>query len=292
MIVKRSASVASESPLQLPLVPEARGFLERLVLIVGIGAIASLVVTAASDGGPLFAFLSLAVGVASICWFHLRNLTLQRELRSARVRALDATDVERHRIQRDLHDSAQQRLVSVRIHLGLLSEREAEPDQRAIIDELGRDIEVALADLRSVTSDGSPEILLRNGVVESLLSVAARAPMRVTIETDRFERYAPRIERAVYFSCLEALQNVLKHAGPKANARIRLQGRRHRVTFVVEDTGIGFDPASVWSGTGLISIKDRVRVLGGHLTIDSLPGLGTKVVGRIPITASPRESSG
>jgi signal transduction histidine kinase len=230
-------------------------------------------------------FLPLIVSVGGILWLRLQSISLEKDLRRARVRALDASDLERQRIQRDIHDSAQQRLVSVRIHLGLLAQDAPSAEERTAIEGLGRDLDAALSDIRNVTRQESPELLRQNGVVDSLRSVAAHAPLKVTVETRDFGRYAPQIERGVYYSCLEALQNAVKHGGPKAVVRIRLVGDPHRIAFSVDDSGVGFDPARVQPGVGLVSLADRVDVMGGHLTIDSLPGMGTGIRGEIPIAA-------
>jgi signal transduction histidine kinase len=230
-------------------------------------------------------FLPLIVSVGGILWLRLQSISLEKDLRRARVRALDASDLERQRIQRDIHDSAQQRLVSVRIHLGLLAQDAPSAEERTAIEGLGRDLDAALSDIRNVTRQESPELLRQNGVVDSLRSVAAHAPLKVTVETRDFGRYAPQIERGVYYSCLEALQNAVKHGGPKAVVRIRLVGDPHRIAFSVDDSGVGFDPARVQPGVGLVSLADRVDVMGGHLTIDSLPGMGTRIHGEIPIAA-------
>jgi signal transduction histidine kinase len=227
--------------------------------------------------------LALAIGV--VAWLQLRSVSLERELRQARIRALDAMDRERQRIERDLHDSVQQRLVSVRIHLGLLAQEVDRAPERDVIDRLGRDLDAALSDIRNVTVDSSPRLLLRNGVTEALRAVAAHAPLNVVVEATSFSRYSPAVERAIYFFCLEALQNVIKHAGPRAVARIRLFGEPARLRFTVEDSGVGFEPARTRPGVGLVSLNDRVAALGGHLTLDSRPGFGTRVVGELPLSA-------
>ena len=218
-----------------------------------------------------------------MAWAVGRTATLQRDLRQARVRALDAADLERRRIQRDLHDSAQQRLVSVRIQLGLLAERAASDDERASIDKLGRGLEDALADIRSVTRDGAPRTLAGFGVAEALRSVAAEAALPVLIDADGFGRYPPEIERAVYYSCVEALQNSVKHGGANAVVRIGLRSSPSGISFVVEDSGVGFVAGRARSGAGLQNLADRVGALGGRLTVDSHVGTGTRIRGEIPI---------
>jgi signal transduction histidine kinase len=283
MLIRRARTDrAATLPRWRPILHPTRAMGRRLLFIVLIGlAITPLALLAMFADTPL-QLLPLVVSVGGILWLRWRSVALERDLRQARVRALDAADLERQRIQRDIHDSAQQRLVSVRIHLGLLA-NDAPLGERAAIEELGRDLDAALADIRNATRQESPELLRQNGVVDSLRSVAAHSPLRVTVEAVGFGRYAPQIERGVYYSCLEALQNVVKHAGPRAVARIQLVGDPHRISFSVDDSGIGFDPARVQPGMGLVSLTDRVGVMGGHLTIDSHPGMGTRIHGEVPI---------
>ena len=219
-------------------------------------------------------FLPLIVSVGGILWLRLREHLPGEGPPPGPGAGPRRSDLERQRIQRDIHDSAQQRLVSVRIHLGLLAQDALSAGERSAIEDLGRDLDAALSDIRNVTRQESPELLRQNGVVDSLRSVAAHAPLKVTVETRDFGRYAPQIERGVYYSCLEALQNAVKHGGPKAVVRIRLVGDPHRIAFSVDDSGAGFDPARVQPGVGLVSLADRVDVMGGHLTIDSLPAWG------------------
>ena len=156
-----------------------------LSILISLGVLLAVPVLQA-PAAPAVLLLSLWLG--GMAWALVRTAALQRDLRQARVRALDATDLERRRIQRDLHDSAQQRLVSVRIQLGLLAERAASDDDRASIDQLGRGLEDALADIRSVTRDGAPRTLAGFGVAEALRSVAAQAALPVA---DRCGRVRP-----------------------------------------------------------------------------------------------------
>jgi len=259
----------------------------RRFLVVGAIAFVAVPVAlfAVFEGTPL-QFLPLALTIGGLIWLRFESLRLERDLRRARVRGLDAIDLERVRIQRDLHDSAQQRLVSIRIHLGLLARNAAAAEDREAIEQLGRDLDAALADIRNVTRDGSPELLLRNGIVESIRSAAAHAPVKVTVEARNVGRYAPHVERGVYFCCVEALQNAVKHAGRSAAIHIRLVGEPNRILFFVDDSGVGFDPSRVHDGVGLVHLADRVDVMGGNLTIDSYPGMGTRIHGEIPVAAA------
>lgn len=257
----------------------------RFLLVAAIAFLVTPIALLAVLADTPLQYLPLAICLAGIVWLRLETRSMERDLRKARVRALDAMDTERQRIQRDLHDSAQQRLVSIRIHLGLLAQGAATDDERSAIEQIGSELDVALGDIRSVTRDGSPHLLLRNGVVETLRTTGDHSPLRVTVELINFGRYAPNIERGIYYCCLEALQNVIKHAGPNAAVRIRLVGETSRISFSVDDSGVGFDPTRIQVGAGLVNLADRVDVMGGHLTVNSHPGMGTRIHGEIPVDA-------
>ena len=288
MIAGRGPRVGSARamPLAPPLGRRALLGTRRLVAAGLTAAAVGLILVVTEwlmTGRPSLLALIFALSLGLLVYLQLESRALEHELRTARVRSVDATDLERQRIQRDLHDSAQQRLVSVRIHLGLLAQQVEQDDERETIEQLGRDLDAALGEIRAVTREGYPQLLLRNGVAASLRTAASNAPLPVTIEADGFGRYPHRLERSVYFCCLEALQNVVKHAGQNAVARIRLIGGTGRIVFEVEDSGVGFDPARVRAGDGLVNLADRVETMHGRLTVDSRPGLGTRIRGEIPI---------
>ncbi|HET9346948.1 MAG TPA: ATP-binding protein [Candidatus Limnocylindrales bacterium] len=288
MLVSRRADTDHKDAVPFPVVAVRRSLraFRRFLVVAAIAFVAvPLAMLAVLEDTP-FRFMPLALAIGGLIWLRVESLALERDLRRARVRALDAVDLERERIKRDLHDGAQQRLVSVRIHMGLLAQSAEAPDEREAIEELGRDLDAALVDIRNVTRDGNPDLLLRTGVAGSLESVAAHAALPVTVETRTFGRYAPRLERGIYYCCLEALQNAVKHAGPTAVVRIRLAGEPGRITFSVEDSGVGFDPARVEAGLGLVNLADRVDVMGGNLTIDTYPGMGTRIHGEVPVSPS------
>jgi signal transduction histidine kinase len=234
-------------------------------------------------GRPSLLALVLAIAIGLLAWLQLESRVLQRDLRAARVRSVDARDMERQRIQRDLHDSAQQRLVSVRIHLGLLAETAEDADRRSSFAQLGSDLDLALREIGAVTRDGTPELLRLRGLAASLRSATLHTAVPVSVEADRLGRYPDDVERNVYFCCLEALQNVVKHAGRNAVARVRLSGTASKIVFEVEDSGVGFDPARVKRGEGLVNLADRVSALHGRLTVDSRPAMGTRIRGEIPV---------
>jgi len=268
-------------------VGSARSLRTARTLLVFVALVATIVgfiaLVAIHHARPEIILMLAAAGVWLGSLWYVERRSLDRELQQTRVRLLDASDRERLRVQRDLHDSAQQRLISVRIRLGLLASAAASADERERLEQLGQELDDALADIRSVTRAGSPELLARFGVPSCLRSAASTTPVPVRIEAVGFGRLDPQIEQSVYYCCLEALQNVIKHAGPNAVARIRLRRASDNVTFEVEDSGRGFDPARVERGEGLTNLTDRLAVMRGRLSIDSRPGMGTRIFGEIPI---------
>jgi signal transduction histidine kinase len=169
MVVSRKADTDQGDAIPFTLVAVRRSLraFRRFLVVGGIAFVAVPLALFIALEGTALQFIPLILTIGGLVWLRIESAKLERELRRARVRALDAIDLERDRIQRDLHDGAQQRLVSVRIHLGLLAEDAASGEQRAAMDELGRDLDAALADIRAVTSEGSPEQLHRNGVVRT-----------------------------------------------------------------------------------------------------------------------------
>ena len=250
------------------------------VAATGIGLLA-LVLT--RNTRPEITLLLGAAAVWLVSLWYVERRSLDQDLQVTRVRLLGARDTERMRIQRDLHDSAQQRLVSARIHLGLMAASTTSDEDRRQLEELGRELDDALADIRSVTRAGSPDLLARFGVPTCLRSAASTSPIPVRIEAVGFGRLDADVEQAIYYCSLEALQNVIKHAGPSAVARIRLRRAADSVSFEVEDSGYGFDPARMKRGEGLANLADRLAVMHGHLSIDSRPGMGTRIRGEIPL---------
>jgi signal transduction histidine kinase len=206
---------------------------------------------------------------------------LEGELRASQARALAAADAERRRIGRDLHDTAQQRLVALRVHLGLAGAR-LQPEELPIVEQLERELDAALDELQNVTRGIYPHALAQYGLAAALRSAvrSAAIPVSMLDETDR--RHPGPVELAVYFCCLEALQNAAKHAGPGASASIWLSDADGALRFRVEDDGRGFDPESTEPGAGLSNLAERLRSAGGSIRIDSAVGRGTRVLGHIP----------
>ena len=217
-----------------------------------------------------------------------RTAGMLREVTDSRARLIAAADGERRRIARDLHDGAQQRLVALRIELELAA-AEAEHDsaeQAATLREFGVEIAATLEDFRSMTSGIYPAILSDYGLAEAIHAAALRAPIHTTVDTARLSEYPAEIATAVYFCCVEALQNVAKHATGATEAHIVLAETESTLHFSISDNGPGFNTDRTRLGAGLINMRDRLSVVGGKLTVKSTPGHGTLISGRIPLTAT------
>jgi signal transduction histidine kinase len=208
------------------------------------------------------------------------------ELRASRARVVSAADAERRRIERDLHDGAQQHLVGLVVNLRLARElADADPAQaKALLESLGDHAKQAFEELRELAHGIYPPLLLDRGLAEALRAVASRAPIGARVDADGIGRYPPQVEATVYFCCAEALQNAAKHAGPDAHATVDVREEQGMLRFEVADDGPGFDPRSAPRGAGLTSMSDRLGALGGRLTIAPGADRGTRVTGAIPLS--------
>jgi signal transduction histidine kinase len=211
--------------------------------------------------------------------------TAMREVQASRARIATGAERERRRIERDLHDGAQQRLVALRIELELAEEVVQRDPQRGVrlLRELELELDQALEELRALAHGVYPPLLADRGLAAALRAVAARSPLPARVEARAIGRYAPELESAVYFCVLEALQNVLKHARGARRARIDLDGSAPgELRLSVRDDGIGASPAALSAGAGIVGMRDRLVALGGELEVTSVPGRGTRVHGRVP----------
>ena len=206
-----------------------------------------------------------------------------RELQASRSRIMSAADQERRRIERDLHDGAQQRLLALTIRLELAGELvESDPGKGAArLRELVQDAQAAMADIRSLAHGLYPSLLVERGLVGALSEAAAASPLPTTLTTRGLGRYPAEIEGAVYFCCLEALQNAAKHAEGASSATITVW-QEGAVHFEVLDDGPGLPEAYAGHGAGLTNMRDRLGAMGGTLAIES-NGRGTRVMGAVPI---------
>ncbi len=214
----------------------------------------------------------------------LRNVRLVEELRASQRRIVAAQDHERRRIERNIHDGAQQQLVALSVKARLArSLVERDPAKAAqMLDEIGAETQDALEDLRDLARGIYPPLLADKGLVAALESQARKVSMPVEISPEAVERYPQAVEAAVYFSILEALQNVGKYA-EASSVSVRLEDTAGRLRFEVRDDGLGFDPSVNGYGTGLQGIADRLAALGGALEVRAAPGRGTTVAGAVPI---------
>jgi signal transduction histidine kinase len=216
----------------------------------------------------------------------LEDLREQAEqLRESRNRVVLAGDAERRRLERDLHDGAQQRLVGLNIKLGLLRRLyEQQPAEVArLIDELGNELHEALDELRDLAHGIYPPLLRDSGLAVALAAAARRSSVATEIDANGIGRFEPDTEAAVYFCCLEALQNAAKYAGDGTRTQVRIWEEEGALLFEVADDGAGFQPERLRKGAGLANMEDRLGALGGSLRVGSEPGQGTRVGGRIPI---------
>jgi signal transduction histidine kinase len=231
-----------------------------------------------------------AAGAAGVIWF--RNAQLSADLKASvshlaasRTRIVEAADAERLRIEHSLHDGAQQHLVGTRLRLELAAELMAREPERGMwmLAEIGDQIDEALEDVRNLAKGVYPPLLPEHGLGEAIRSVNRRSPWPASLDVDGIGRYPADTEVAVYFCCLEALQNITKHAGPEVGGAIRLWEDGGRLHFEVRDDGVGFREDAIEPGDGLVNMSDRMEAAGGTVTVTSHPGEGTTVRGSVPV---------
>src|SRR5207248_1925030 len=222
----------------------------------------------------------------------LKNVGLNRELlarlddlRASRQRLVTAQDEERRRIERNLHDGAQQHLIALKMKVGLAL---AQPGSktRAILEQLRHDADEAIDNLRELARGIYPPLLASEGLDAALRAQARRFTVPVELELADVTRQPREVEGAIYFCCLEALQNIAKYAEAR-QVRVRLWTQDSAAAFSVEDDGKGFDPATTTRSSGLQNMRDRLEALGGSLRVRSTPGTGTTVTGRAPLRPPP-----
>jgi signal transduction histidine kinase len=209
----------------------------------------------------------------------IANVDARIKLKESRARIVEAADEARRRIERDLHDGAQQRLVALALSLRLAA-TQAEPATATVIEGCIEELRGALADLRELARGLHPVVLSERGLPSALEMLATRSPVPVVLDRD-LERALPRgHETALYFVAAEALTNVAKYARA-STARVTLRGNDEWAEITIADDGVGGARPDL--GSGLRGLSDRVEALGGHLTVASAPDKGTTVSARIPI---------
>jgi signal transduction histidine kinase len=214
------------------------------------------------------------------------NFRLIEDLRSSRLRLVAAQDEERRRLERNIHDGAQQQLVALAVKVRLAEGLVGQDDQRQrdALHDILDDAQGALENLRDLARGIYPPLLADRGLPDAIEAQARKAPFPVMVDHDGVGRYPREVEAAVYFSVLEAMQNIAKYADA-SSAAIRLGHERGDLVFSIADDGRGFDVRATPYGMGLQNMADRLEALGGTFEVRSGPGEGTTVSGRIPVVA-------
>jgi signal transduction histidine kinase len=209
-------------------------------------------------------------------------------LRDSRARIVATADAERRRIERDLHDGAQQHLLAlaVSVRLARAALRDDPAACATLLDQLSEDVQRTAAELREIAHGVYPPLLAADGLRAALGTAAGRYPLRARLAAPGIGRYSPEIEAAVYFCCLEALQNAAKHA-PHASVEIRIWEAEGGLLFSVNDDGPGFDPELTGVGHGLVNMADRLGAIGGAIRWESHPGQGARIHGSVPLPDPP-----
>ena len=234
----------------------------------------------------------LVAAVSAAAAISLENGRLQADLRArlqdlhgSRARLLAAAQEERRRLERDLHDGAQQRLIALSLELGLLqSSLDGDPDAGRRLEHARREVTVSMQELRDIARGLHPAVVSGHGLAVALESVAARTAMPLELRVDGLPRLPEPVEVAAYYVVCESLANTGKHAGAgSAVVDVRLAGRM--LVVEVSDDGVGgADPGR---GSGLRGLADRVEALDGRLRVGTAPGGGTCVRAEIPVDQKP-----
>ena len=259
---------------------------ERGLTLVTRGnqVVAALVHDPLLDADP-----TVVEGLAATSLMLLDNARLLEQLRASRARIVDAGERERRRLERDLHDGAQQRLVALQIRLQ--SARDLARDEELIkrLDATQRDAEAAVQEIRALAHGIYPAELHDLGLAYALRSLALRSPLPIRVVDRGIGRSSAVIEAAIYFCAREAIQNAVKHAGAGATVTITLARRPGAIEFTISDDGIGMRDEVDPAGTGLTGMRDRIEAAGGTLEIVSFAGRGTQVRGTVPGPRHPHQ---
>ncbi|HSC51487.1 MAG TPA: histidine kinase [Gaiellaceae bacterium] len=253
----------------------------------------------ARDGRPAAAIVhdrqladdpELLQAAGAVALLSLENAELEsawkdslHELSDSRARIVQAGDRERRKLELDLHDGAQQRLLAIQMNVARLRERTGDPDLATELDRIGEQATSAVDELRNLAHGIYPAELREGGVGAGLRAYVGAAPVPIEVVEDGFGRCDPAVEACVYFCSLEAVQNAVKHGGRGVRVTITLERNDDAVSFAVDDDGAGFDPDAMREGFGLVSIGDRLAAVGGEFHIFSAPGEGASVRGMVPV---------
>jgi signal transduction histidine kinase len=236
---------------------------------------------------PIDAFLILVIVWNNAAALRTsENLLAERagQLAASRTRLISAADGERRRLERDLHDGAQQHLVALAVLIQLARTAEHDQYQPLLIEASGL-LETAIAEIRRIAHGIYPPLLASGGLARALPAAAANAPVPVELNLQGLGRYPASIEAALYYCCREALQNAAKHGGPDTTVTITAHADERMLTLTISDTGRGFDPATI--GAGLTNMTDRLSAIGGNVVFDTAPGRGTRVTAVVATPVQP-----
>jgi signal transduction histidine kinase len=206
-----------------------------------------------------------------------------QELNRSRARLVHAADEERRKFERDLHDSVQAQLIAIKLRLDMeLTDGDLSESSRERFRDIMQSLQTAVEQVRQVAHGLYPPLLLSSGLPAAIRRVHSHTTSALEVEAVEIGRYPPQIESAVYYCCLEAIQNATKHGGQGVHVRVRLAEQDGHLTFRVDDNGAGFTRGEA-SGLGLQNMEDRLGALGGRLTITSTPAGGTSIAGSVPL---------
>jgi signal transduction histidine kinase len=261
----------------------------RAGVLVGAGWLAlAIAVTASGPADAVFqgsaqvGFCLLTIGASLVLVRRRQHLEIAN-LRSRRV-LMDATDAERRRIERNIHDGAQQQLVAIGVKAGLARTMLSRDPVKAIeiLDQVCVDAEAALTGLREMTRGALPPILADHGLADALTARVKTVGVPVTVHADGVGRLSEAVEVAAYYCCSEALQNAAKYAGA-SSITVTLQRRIGSLVFSIVDDGRGFESSTAQRGIGMRSMSERIGSIGGTLYVRSVPGSGTTISATIPL---------
>ena len=265
------------APLELPHDTRLRGVTP---ITHGNGPVAALIHDPALDTDS-----DVVEGLAATSLMLLENTRLVEELRASRSRIIEAGECERRRLERDLHDGAQQRLVAIQVRVDLARELTDPEDAAKQLDAIEEDAVGALEELRALAHGIYPGVLHELGPAAALSSLARSCSLPITVTDEGIARSSDAVEAAIYFCAREAIQNAAKHAGAGAKVTVTLAERENAIQFTVTDDGAGLPTETDTTGFGITGMRDRLEAVGGHFEIVSGPRQGTSVRGTIPTAA-------
>jgi signal transduction histidine kinase len=210
----------------------------------------------------------------------IENMRLLQELRASRRRIVQAAERERRRLEQDLHDGAQQRLVEVQVRLGIA--RVDPVDLARQLDAIQDAVEAALDELRTLARGIHPATLRDLGPAAALRGLARCSVVPIRVTDAGIGRSPATIEAAIYFCAREAIQNATKHGGPAAAVTVTLRRQRDTIELTIRDDGVGMSPETASNGIGIAGMRDRIEAMDGEFQIMSHPGLGTLIRATIP----------